>query len=230
VTENVPSPASSRQSSWTPAARLLRPQGRRGELLAEPLTDLPGLFVAGRRVSISAGSASPAPAAPQIETTLESCWFPTGRNAGRVVLKLVGTDTISAAELLAGRDLFVLTSDLPALEPDTWFVRDLLGCKLFDGATLIGEVTDVEYAMAADGRTRLPDAHTLLEVTRIEGAQSHPHADPATSAADLEPALIPFVKAWVDSVDPVNKRITMRLPPGLLDIGKSDPPPVNPAE
>lgn len=193
------------KASWTPAARLLRPQGRRGELLADPLTDLPDIFAAGRRVSIAATATSPA-----IETTLESSWSPTGRNAGRIVLKLAGTDTISAAELLAGRDLLIPTGDLPALEPDTWFVRDLIGCQLFDNTTPIGEVTAVEYPMAPDGRTRLPDAHTLLEVTPIQGSHSNP--------SDSEPTLIPFVKAWIISVDLENKRITMHLPPGLTSI------------
>ncbi len=141
----MPSP----DSSWTPAARLLRPQGRRGELLADPLTDVPGLFTAGRRVSIAATPAAPPAATPNVETTIESCWSPTGRNAGRVVLKLAGTDTISAAELLAGRDLLILTSDLPALEPDTWFVRDLIGCRLFDNTTLVGEISGIEFPMAA---------------------------------------------------------------------------------
>lgn len=223
----------SQASPWTPAARLLRPQGRRGELLADPLTDLPGLFSAGRRVSISAAVAT----AP-IETTIESCWSPTGRNAGRIVLKLAGTDTISAAELLAGRDLLIPTSDLPQLEPDTWFVRDLLGCRLFDDTTLIGEITGVEFPMASDGRTRLPDAHTLLEVMPLPGTQSnHTPDDTASGEAGTptpvdapEPALIPFVKAWIISVDLENKRITMHLPPGLLDLGKSDPPVVNPPE
>lgn len=212
LTENVPSPASPAGSaSWTPAARLLRPQGRRGELLAELLSDLPGLFVPGRRVSL-AGSET----APATETTIESHWSPTGRNAGRVVLKLAGIDTISAAELLAGRELFVLATDLPPLEPDTWFVRDLLGCQLFDGATLIGEITGVEYPMAADGRTRLPDAAPLLEVTITGGARRNSSPLSPDTFSHAETALIPFIKSWLDSVDLEKKRLVMHLPPGLV--------------
>ena len=212
----MPSPASpASAASWTPAARLLRPQGRRGELLAEPLSDLPGIFEAGRRVSVAAAAAVRA-----IETTIESQWSPTGRNAGRVVLKLAGVDSISAAELLAGRELLVLSSDLPALEPDTWFVRDLLGCQLFDGDSLVGEITGVEYPMAADGRTRLSDAAPLLEVTRIPD----PRGNAITSSADAPsypaPALIPFIRAWLESVDLKQRRIVMHLPAGLVDLGQ----------
>jgi len=212
LTENVPSPASTADTtSWIPAARLLRPQGRRGELLAELLSDLPGLFAPGRRVSVAAAGTLPA-----TETTIQSRWSPTGRNAGRVVLKLAGVDTISAAELLAGRELLIPGSDLPPLEPDTWFVRDLLGCQLFDRTTLVGEISGVEYPMAADGRTRLPDAAPLLEVTASAGPRSNPETPPAGTPGHSEPALIPFIKSWIESVDLEKKRLVMRLPSGLV--------------
>ena len=212
MTENVPSPASTADStSWIPAARLLRPQGRRGELLAELLSDLPGLFAPGRRVLLAASGTAPA-----AETTIESQWSPTGRNAGRIVLKLSGVDSISAAELLAGRELLVPASDLPPLEPDTWFVRDLLGCQLFDGETLIGEITGVEYPMAADGRTRLSDAAPLLEVTGGTGARSNSERSSADTLSEVQPVLIPFIKSWLDSVDLSQKRLVMHLPSGLV--------------
>jgi 16S rRNA processing protein RimM len=212
LTENVPSPASPADSGpWIPAARLLRPQGRRGELLAELLSDLPGLFAPGHRVSLAASGTVSA-----TEMTIESSWSPTGRNAGRVVLKLAGVDTISAAELLAGRELLVLASDLPALEPDTWFVRDLLGCQLFDGTTLIGEITGVEYPMASDGRTRLPDAAPLLEVTGGTDARSNSETSSTDTSGRPEPVLVPFIKSWLDAVDLERKRIVMHLPPGLV--------------
>ncbi|HEX5284860.1 MAG TPA: 16S rRNA processing protein RimM [Bryocella sp.] len=216
MTENVsPTASPASAASWTPAARLLRPQGRRGELLAEPLSDVPGLFEPGCRVRVAAGGTASA-----IDTTLESQWAPTGRNAGRIVLKLTGVDSISAAELLSGRELLVPSSDLPPLDPDTWFVRDLLGCRLFDGSTLIGEITGVEYPMAADGRTRLSDAAPLLEVTASNDPRGNPNASSPDTFGHAEPALIPFIKAWLDSVDLEQRRVIMHLPPGLVDTGE----------
>jgi 16S rRNA processing protein RimM len=132
------------------------------------------------------------------------------------VLKLTGVDSISAAESLAGRELLVLASDLPALEPDTWFVRDLLGCELFDGTILIGEITAVEYPMAADGRTRLPDAAPLLEVTGVPSSRSTSETSSADTIGGADPVLIPFIKSWLDSVDLERKRLVMHLPPGLV--------------
>lgn len=190
----------------------MRPQGRRGELLAEPLTDLSGVFEAGLRASVqdpNSGATS--------ETTIESSWTPTGRNAGRVVVKLEGVDSISAAETLVGRELLILASDLPPLEPDTWFVRDLIGCQLFDGATQVGTITGVEYPMSADGRTRLPDAPPLLEVTPLAPNRGNSPPSLNEPSGDSSAALVPFAKAWLESVDLDTRRVVMHLPAGLLD-------------
>jgi 16S rRNA processing protein RimM len=196
-------------SGWFPIARLLRPQGRRGELLAEPLSDLPNLFAPNREVLLAPASA-PAPAPNSLPLHIEEHFFPTGKNAGRVVLKLSGCDSISAAELLAGQQLFIPTADLPPLEPGTFFVGDLLGCTLYDAAspnTPAGTVVDVEFATAPDGRTRLEDAAPLLAVELAELPNQPPNP---------EPILVPLVLAWIDTIDIAARRITMHLPDGLL--------------
>ena len=203
-------------SGWFPIARLLRPQGRRGELLADPLSDLPDLFARNREVLLAAANAS-APAPGTLPLHIEEHFFPTGKNAGRVVLKLSGCDSISAAELLAGQQLFIPTAELPPLDPGTFFVGDLLGCTLYDSAspnTPAGTVTDVEFATGPDGRTRLEDAAPLLSV------------ELAGQAPGAEPILVPFVLAWIDTIDIAARRITMHLPEGLLDA----PPDAAPAE
>jgi 16S rRNA processing protein RimM len=193
-------------SGWFPIARLLRPQGRRGELLADPLSDLPGLFVPNREVLLAPANAS-APAPNALPLHIEEHFLPTGKNAGRVVLKLSGCDSISAAELLAGQQLFIPTDQLPPLDPGTFFVGDLLGCTLYVAATHdspAGTVTDVEFATGPDGRTRLEDAAPLLSV------------ELAGQPAGSEPILVPLVLAWIDTIDIAARRITMRLPEGLL--------------
>jgi 16S rRNA processing protein RimM len=190
-------------SAWFPIARLLRPQGRRGELLAEPLSDLPGLFAANRELLLApANSTTPPPNALPVH--IEEHWLPTGKNAGRVVLKLSGCDSISAAEALAGQQLFIATDQLPPLDPGTFFVGDLLGCTLYDAAspnTPAGTVTDVEFATGPDGRTRLEDAAPLLSIEQTPGA---------------DPILVPLVLAWIDTIDIAARRIVMHIPEGLL--------------
>jgi 16S rRNA processing protein RimM len=182
-------------------AKLLRPQGRRGELLAEPLSDLADIFAAGREVRLAASAAT----AGQDIRTIEEHWFPTGKNAGRVVLKLSGCDSIGDAEALAGLQVMVPAAAMPVLDADTFFVGDLVGCEFFDGATRAGTIVDVEFATGPDGRTRLEDAAPLLGV-------SLNHAEEGA-----EPVLVPFVRAWLESVDVAARRVVMHLPAGLLD-------------
>ena len=205
--------------AWLEAAHLLRPQGRRGELLAEPSCDT-DLFVAGRSLSLGPDPSGPAPSGLTLE--VESCWQPTGRNAGRLVLKLRGTDSINAAEALAGQYLFLRTSDLPALEDGTYRVRDLVGCSLLDGDILAGTVIDLQFPVAPDGRSRLNDAPDLLVVQPVAPSETigSVAATPSIKLNEpVEPVLIPFVQAWLVKVDLPGKRIRMHLPAGLFDVG-----------
>ncbi len=202
-----PAPAQTSGERWISVARLLRPQGRRGELLADPLTDLTGVFEASQTFRLARDETS-LPAAPAI--TLEQSWRPQGRNASRLVVKLAGINSISAAEALADLHLFLPASALPTLAPDTYLVGDLVGCLVYNGESPVGTVTDLQFPIAADGRTRLTDAADLLVL--------HPEGAPA----DAEPVLIPFVRAWLEAVDLPAKRILMHLPPGLVgDLAES---------
>lgn len=243
------------EQRWIPVAHLLRPQGRRGELLAEPLSDLPGLFAPGRQFQLTAVAASPGASRPELfrgQTgrlpsahsplqTLEESWTPTGRNAGRVVLKLRGVDSISAAETLAGRELLLAEQDLGARDPDTFLVGDLLGCVLYDRGQAVGKVIDVQFVTTPDGRLRLEDVAPLLvlEQSKVPLSRSLPvdhltgkapaderQSEPPQSSASIAQgspnddgtALVPFIKAWLLDVDPEAHTIHMELPEGLLDV------------
>ncbi len=189
------------KGGWVAVARLLRPQGRRGELLAEALTDVPGLLTQGAALwRADTGAVQPDSHAAAV--TVEDLWEPTGKNAGRVVLKLAGCDSISQAEALAGRQLMIRSEELPPLEENTFYVRDLLGCTLYDGETAVGEVVDVQFATSPDGRRRLEDAAPLLEV------------QPAGSA---DTVLVPFVRAYLVRADVGARRVEMQLPAGLVE-------------
>ena len=203
--------------TWIAIAHLLRPQGRRGELLADPLTDLAAIFTDGRPVWLSASLANtptePAPGSPEV--TLESHFRPTGRNAGRLVLKLSAANSISDAEALAGRTIFIPSTDAPTLDADTYFVSDLIGCTLLNGDTPAGTVTDLEFPTAPDGRTRLEDAAPLLVVSPLSASSDAPPAIDSDHTDNT--TLVPFIRAWIISVDIPNKRLAMNLPDGLLN-------------
>jgi len=120
-------------------------------------------------------------------------------------LKLSGCESIGEAEALAGLQVLVAATEMPALDADTFFVGDLLGCAFFDGETHVGKIVDVEFPTGPDGRTRLEDAAALLAVELTGG-----------SDRGEEPVLVPFVRAWLERVDLAAKRVVMHLPAGLL--------------
>lgn len=186
---------SDQQETWITLACIVRPQGRRGEVLADLFTDFPELFTTSKTLSLAA------PDETRVALTVESLWLPTGRSRGRVVLKLLGTDSISAAELLKGYKVQMLEDERVGLEDKTYYVSDLVGCELLDGDTVLGTVTDVHFPVASDGR-RLQDSAPLFVLTRKDGNE----------------VLIPFANAFVQRIDLGSKQILMKLPAGLVDV------------
>jgi 16S rRNA processing protein RimM len=121
---------------WVLLARVVRPQGRNGEVLAEIFTDFPAEFARRRRVFLRS-------ATDMRESQLESHWL----HKGRVVLKFAAVDSINAAEELRGWEVVIPLAERMALEDDAVYVSDLLGMHVIDtsreGADA-GEITDVE--------------------------------------------------------------------------------------
>lgn len=190
--------------AWIVLAHLLRPQGRKGELLAELFTDFPERFEEQRRVFLAApGFDGDQAEARAVEVA--AFWLPVGKNDGRVVLKFAGIDTISDAETVAGLDAVIPREERLALEDESVYISELIGCTVYDGAQEIGVVGDVQFAMTADGGRRLDDAAPLLAVTSVQGDE----------------ILIPFAKAFLVNVDTEAKRIEMTLPEGLVEVNRS---------
>ena len=183
------------EQTWTVLARVLRPQGRKGEVLADLLTDFPESFVKRQGIALRK------PDGTLEQATIEDHWLPLGKNAGRVVLKFQLIDSISDAERLSDYELVVPSEERIELGDDAEYIHDLLDCTLSDGEHTIGVVEDVHFPTNANGN-RLVEAAPLL-VVRSSGGDE---------------LLIPFAKAWIRSIDVPEKRIEMRLPEGLLDI------------
>jgi 16S rRNA processing protein RimM len=195
------------KSGWTALAHLLRPQGRRGEILAELLTDFPDRLANGLQVFLAApgfaGAANDAHSA-----SVSGSWSPTGRNAGRVVIQFAEIDSISLAEPLGGLDVLIPDAELMPLEEDAAYIADLLGCSVFnlaaDESELVGQVIAVDFPTTPDGSRRLPDAAPLLTVETRAGDE----------------VLIPYVKAFLVHLDVAGRRMEMRLPEGLVELNR----------
>ena len=189
---------------WIVLAHLLRPQGRKGEVLAELLTDFPERFEERKRVFLGpedfAGEAEAARAAEIV-----SYWLPVGKNEGRIVLQFAGIETISGAESVAGLDVMVPREERTPLEDGAAYISELIGCTLYDGSTAVGVVENVQFATSSDGARRLAEAAPLLSVT----------------SADGDEVLVPFAKAFLVGVNVAAKRIDMVLPQGLVEVNRS---------
>lgn len=172
------------ESDFVTVARVVRSQGRHGEIIAELHTDFPERFAERRKLFAVDASG-------RRELQLESHWL----HKGRVVLKFRGVDSIEQAQALAGCELQIPREErapLPQGE-DAAYVSDLVGCTVFDRGQQLGSITGVEF-----GAGEAP----LLAVQSEAGEH-----------------LIPFAAEFVESVDVEHRRVALRLPPGMLELG-----------
>lgn len=124
-------------NSFTAIARIVRPQGRRGEVLADLLTDFPEKFAERQQLWLSS-EAKPEPR----EYKLENHWL----HKGRIVLKFAGIDSISSAEALSGMLVQIPTEFRSALEPGAAYISDLIGSTIRDISQNrnLGTISDIQ--------------------------------------------------------------------------------------
>jgi len=200
---------------WVVLAHILRPQGRKGEVLADLFTDFPERFEKHPHIWLAPAGFAESPAingsSDSLLQTAEVAeyWLPVGKNAGRIVLKFTGAETIEHAEKLAGKEVVVPVTERLQLDADAAYISDLIGCTVFNRDIPIGTVEDVEFAMTPDGSRRLEDAAPLLTITSFEGDE----------------ILIPFAKAYLLELDTAQKAIRMALPDGLVEVNQSQAQP-----
>ena len=117
------------------------------------------------------------------------------RIPGGAILRFDGCRNRDQAEIFRGNRLRVPRSDVPAAPAGLYYHFDLVGCLCVDADHgELGEVT----AVVEDG------GGVLLEVAR---------------AGRILP--VPFVEAFLESVDVVRKQIRLRLPRGLVEACES---------
>ena len=117
-------------------ARVVKTQGRRGEVAVELHSDIPGRFSEGMKLF-----ALPKSQEARRELQIEDLW----PHKALIVLKFRGVDSISEAELLVGSELQVPAAERAKLESGWNFVSDLIGCAVLDRATEIGRIGDVQF-------------------------------------------------------------------------------------
>ena len=132
------SPEPRGESEFITLARVVKTQGRHGEVAAEMHSDVPGRFAAGMKLFALPKAQSEQ---SRRELEVEDLW----PHKGLVVLKFRGVDSINDAELLIGSELQVPSAERADLEPGWNFVSDLIGCTVLDHAREIGRIEDVQF-------------------------------------------------------------------------------------
>ncbi len=115
-------------------ARIVRPRGLKGELVAEVLTDFPERFDELEQVT------AVFPGDTRLELKIEKAWF----QKDRVVLKFEGYDSIETAENLREAEICIGEDEAVELEADEYFDWELEGCEVVttDGVS-IGRVKEL---------------------------------------------------------------------------------------
>lgn len=188
--------AEDRERDFVLLARLVRTQGRHGELIADILTDFPERFADRTQVWLLPPDPDTAPRQAEIERH----W----PHKGRIVLKFAGIDSISDAEGFSGWHVAIPRDQRMQLSDDAVYIADLIGCHVIDeaaDAVDLGPVVDVvrgDVVRGGDGDVGGVDM-LVLE-----------HGD--------DELLIPFAKAYLIAIDLDARKLRMRLPAGLTTI------------
>lgn len=117
-------------------ARVVKTQGRVGEVAVEVHSDVPDRFAAGMMLSALNKSGD-----SRREVLIEDLW----PHKGLLVLKFAGINSISDAEALIGSELQVPRTERAELEAGWSYVSDLVGCVVFDQGREIGRIKDLQF-------------------------------------------------------------------------------------
>jgi len=116
--------APGRQRGWLTVARIVKTQGRRGEVAAQILTDFPERLLERRQVWLWDGHSDPR------SVTVEKTW----PHKNYLVFHFSGYDSISAAKELVGLEIQIPRAE--ATRPaGTFLLDELVGCRVVDQAT-----------------------------------------------------------------------------------------------
>jgi 16S rRNA processing protein RimM len=123
------------QGDFITLARVVKTQGRHGEVAVEVHSDIPDRFSEGMKLSALAKQGT------RRELEIEGFW----PHKALLVLKFVGVDSMNDAETLIGSELQVPRGERGELEPGWTYVSDLVGSTVFDHGAEIGRIDDVQF-------------------------------------------------------------------------------------
>ncbi len=139
------------------AGQIVTTHGVRGEVKVLPWSDSPDFLLDFKRVRIDGGTYS-----------VENCRV----QKSCCLLKLKGIDTIEAGQSLRDKVVEIFREDAPR---ELIFAAELLGVQVFEGETLLGEITDVldypgnkVYVVSGEHEYMIPAVKEFVISTEID--------------------------------------------------------------
>ncbi len=172
----MPAPGAKRpedgQGEFITIARVVKPQGRVGEVAAELFTDFPERFAERRHLFAVSSTGD------RRELELEDFW----PHKGRMVLKFAGIGSIDSAATLTGAEIQIPREQRAQLEAGSFYVSDLVGCRVFasEGGAAVRELGPVTNVLFGAGEA------PLLEVREGTRELLIPFVEGYTKQVDLD--------------------------------------------
>lgn len=154
------------QADSITVARVLKTQGRRGEVAVEVLSDVPDRFKVGLKLAALGKDES------KRELEIEELW----PHKAHLILKFAGVDSITDADAVVGCELQLPREQRAPLETGWTYISDLVGCTVTAAGREVGTITDVRF-----GAGEAP----LLIVQSGKKEQEIPYAEAYLESVDL---------------------------------------------
>jgi 16S rRNA processing protein RimM len=190
---------------WVQVARILRPRGNKGEVVAELLTDFPERFSNLKQIWCRKDDAEPQVA------ELQHFWVDRN-HPGKGVFHFAGCRTISEAERLRGCEVLLPLEERVRLPAGRYFVTDLIGSTVFE----VGE-TQSKLASPPCALEQVPRVLGTVRDVYFpgEGVAGTPLLQVETVQGEL---MIPLAEDICTRIEITARRIEVRLPQGLGEL------------
>jgi 16S rRNA processing protein RimM len=196
------------KQEWVLVARVIRPRGNKGEVLAELFTDFSARFPSLPQMYLR-GQGEPRPVA------LKNFWVDRNHPA-HGIFHFEGSVSIGDAEKLRGLEVVIPFADRVQPPDGNYFVSDLIGCTVFE--------IPPSQAKLASSACSMEEAPRVLGTVRDvffpgEGARGTPLLQVDTPSGEL---LLPLAVDICNSIDVAARRIDVTLPEGLRDLNADE--------
>jgi len=186
-------------------ARIIRPRGNKGEVLAELLTDFPARLSSLLKIYLRGAQGEPRAVA------LQNFWVDRN-HPEHGIFHFEGCASINDAEKFRGLDVLLPIADRVSLPAGKYFVSDLIGCSVFENPKVESKLSSPSCSME--------EAPRVLGTVRDvffpgEGTSGTPLLQVQTANGEL---LVPLAEDICRRIDVAARRIDVTLPEGLSEL------------